>query len=68
MEQKKELMGYLMKKKKKWEEKEIGKMGLQRRGDDFLAIAAEWETVSQYVTERVERDTGSGEEEETISQ
>lgn len=41
MEQKKELMGYLMKKKKKWEEKEIGKMGLQRRGDDFLAIAAE---------------------------
>ena len=43
-------------------------MGLQRRGDDFLAIAAEWETVSQYVTERVERDTGSGEEEETISQ
>ena len=60
-------MGYLM-KKKKWKEKEIGKMGLWRRSGDFLDVAAEWETVSQYVTERVERDTGSGEEEETISQ
>ena len=61
-------MGYLMKKKKKWEEKEIGKMGLRRRGGDFLDVAAEWETVSQYVTKRVERDTRSSEEEETVSQ
>ena len=39
-ELKKEGMGYLTKKKKKWEEKKIGKMGFRQRGSDFLAVAA----------------------------
>ena len=39
-ELKKEGLGYLTKKKKKWEEKKIGKMGFRQRGGDFLAAAA----------------------------
>ena len=38
---KKEVLGYLTKKKKKkWEEKEISEMRLRQRGGDFLAAAA----------------------------
>ena len=37
---KKEVLGYLTKKRKKWEEKEISEMGLRQRGGDFLEAAA----------------------------
>ena len=36
---KKEVLGYLTKKMKKWEEKEISEMRLRQRGGDFLAAA-----------------------------
>ena len=36
----KEVLGYLTKKMKKWEEKKISEMGLRQRGGDFLAAAA----------------------------
>ena len=40
-ELKKEGLDYFTKKKKKWEEKKIGKMGFRQRGGDFLVgIAA----------------------------
>ena len=35
----KEVLGYLTKKMKKWEEKKISEMGLRQRGGDFLAAA-----------------------------